>query len=186
MGRRIWENDGLKRVKRYNTMWEGIEDVTATTNIRTMTGDGIIMAEKVGAQFALMDDIMLFPTADPFTSTTENIVGDDGDALFVNKEGKRFVNETLDRYTLSGAVLEQRDKMHYLISDKTNSLIKDGHTFNGYNVEEMIKNKQLYRADTLEDLAKQLEIDPEVFLAYRGLICRWRSNCWYVRDFIIW
>ncbi|HCL01346.1 MAG TPA: hypothetical protein DHW61_02855 [Lachnoclostridium phytofermentans] len=155
----------MEMVKKYNTMWESIEDVTATTNVGTMTGDGIVMAEKVGAQLALMDDIMLFPMADPFTSTTENIVGDDGDALFVNKEGKRFVNETLDRYTLSAAVLEQPDKMHYLISDNTNSLIKDGHTFNGYDVEEMIEGKQLFRADTLEDLAKQIGIDPEVFVA---------------------
>ena len=154
----------MDMVKKYNTMWEDIEDVTATTNVGTMTGDGIVMAEKVGAQLALMDDIMLFPMADPFTSTTENIVGDDGDALFVNKEGKRFVNETLDRYTLSEAVLGQTDKMHYLISDKTNSLIKDGTTFNGFDVEEMIANGQLYRADTLEDLAKQIGIDPEVFV----------------------
>ena len=152
-------------VNKYNTMWEGIEDVTLTTNKGTITGDGIIMCEKVGAQLALMDDIMLFPMADPITGTTENIVGDDGDALFINKEGKRFVNETLDRYALSGAILEQTDKMHYLISDKGNALIKDGHTFNGYDVEEMLANKQLYRADTLEDLAKQIDIDPEVLLA---------------------
>lgn len=154
----------MEMVKKYNTMWAGIEDVTLTTNVGTMTGDGILMGEKVGAQLALMDDIMLFPMADPITSTTENIVGDDGDALFVNKEGKRFVNETLDRYELSGAVLDQPDKMHYLISDKTNALIKDGHTFNGHNVEEMLLNKQLYRADTLEELAEQIGIDPEVFL----------------------
>lgn len=155
----------MEMVKKYNTMWEDIEDVTGTTNVGTMTGDGIVMAEKVGAQLSMMDDIMLFPMADPITYTTENIVGDDGDALFVNNKGKRFVNETLDRYTLSEAILAQPDKMHYLISDKTNSLIKDGKTFNGYDVEEMIANGQLYRADTLEDLAKQINIDPKVLVA---------------------
>ena len=155
----------MEMVKKYNTMWEDIDSVVGTTNVGTMTGDGIVMAEKAGAQLAMMDDIMLFQNADPFTYTTENVVGDDGDALFVNKEGKRFVNETMDRYTLSGAILEQPDKMHYIISDNGNSKIKDGKTFNGFYVEEMLANGQLYRADTLEDLAKQMGIDPEVFVA---------------------
>lgn len=155
----------MEMVKKYNTMWEDIDSVVGTTNVGTMTGDGIVMAEKAGAQLAMMDDIMLFPNADPFTYTTENVVGDDGDALFVNKEGKRFVNETMDRYTLSGAILEQPDKMHYIISDNGNSKIKDGKTFNGFDVEEMLANGQLYMADTLEDLAKQMGIDPEVFIA---------------------
>lgn len=93
------------------------------------------------------------------------IVGNDGDAMYVNKEGKRFVNETLDRYSISGAVLEQTDQILYIISDVENSRITDGKTFNGFDVEEMIANGQLFRADTLEDLAKQLGMDPSVLVA---------------------
>lgn len=152
-------------VVEYNTMWKGLTVDMPTTNAAGMTGDGIKMAQEAGAVVEAMDDIMLFPNADPISSSTENIVGNDGDALYVNKEGKRFVNETLDRYSISGAVLEQTDKILYIISDSENSRIKDGKTFNGFDVEEMIKNKQLYRADTLEELAKQIGIEPEVLTA---------------------
>lgn len=152
-------------VVEYNTMWEGLTVEMPTTNAAGMTGDGIKMAQKAGAVLEAMDDIMLFPNADPISNSTENIVGNDGDALYVNKEGKRFVNETLDRYSISGAVLEQTDKILYIISDSENSRIKDGKTFNGFDVEEMIKNGQLFRADTLEELAEQLDIDPEVLIA---------------------
>ncbi len=154
----------MEMVMKYNTMWEGLTEDIPTTNTAGITGDGIIMAEKVGADLAMMDDIMLFPMADPINFSTENIVGNDGDGLFLNKEGYRFVDETMDRYTISEALLNQTDKIHYLVSDKTNSLITDGVTFNGHDVEDMIKNKQLYRADTLEDLAKQLGIDEKVLV----------------------
>lgn len=44
-------------------------------------------------------------------------------------------------------------------------IVEDGKTFNGFDVEEMLQNGQLYKADTLEDLAKQMGIDSEVFVA---------------------
>lgn len=147
---------------KYNTMWEGLSADMPTTNTAGITGDGIIMAQAVGADVELMDDIMLFPNADPISNSTENIVGNDGDALYINKEGKRFVNETSDRYTISEALLEQTDKILYMISDVENCLITDGITTNGFSESEMLENKQLFKADTLEDLAKQIDIDPTV------------------------
>ena len=152
----------IDMVMKYNEIWDNLDPNIKTTNISSITGDGIIMAEKVGAILENMGDIMLFPNADPLTSSTENIVGSDGDALYINKEGVRFVDETLDRYSISGALLEQTDQILYIISDSENSRIKDGKTFNGFDVEEMIENGQLYRADTLEELAQMLGIDPEI------------------------
>lgn len=149
-------------VQKYNTMWENLPADMPTTNIPGTTGDGIVMAEKVDAMVEMMDDIMLFPNADPFSSTTENVVGDDGDMCSVNKEGVRFIDETLDRYSLSGAILAQPDQIHYIISDAGNCKITDGKTFNGFDIETMIANGQLYRADSIEELATQLGMDPAV------------------------
>lgn len=163
-------------VMEYNTMWDKLTVDTPTTNTAGNTGDGIIMAQEVGATVEMMDDIMLFPNADPISNSTENIVGDTGDPLYINKEGYRFVDESLDRYSLSGALLEQTDKILYIISDKTNSLVTDGITFNGFDVEEMIENKQLYRADTLEELAEMLDIETEVFMETVNTYNRYASN----------
>lgn len=155
----------IDMVMQYNTMWEGLSPDIKTTNCAGTTGDGIIMAQKVGAVLEMMDDIMLFPNADPISASTENIVGNDGDAMYVNKEGVRFVDETLDRYSISGAVLEQTDQILYIISDAENCRITDGKTFNGFDVEEMIAKGQLFRADTIEELAQQLGMDPQVLAA---------------------
>ncbi|MCI6375941.1 MAG: FAD-binding protein [Clostridiales bacterium] len=87
----------IDMVMQYNTRWEGLSPDIKTTNCAGTTGDGIIMAQNVGAVLEMMDDIMLFPNADPISASTENTVGNDGDAMYVNKEGVRFVNETLDR-----------------------------------------------------------------------------------------
>ncbi len=152
----------IDMVLEYNEIWDSLDDTIKTTNASGVTGDGIKMAEAVGAALENMGDIMLFPNADPYSSTTENIVGNDGDALYVNKEGVRFVNETLDRYSISGEVLKQTDRLLYIISDTENSRISNGKTFNGFDVEEMIQNGQLFRADTLEELAEQLNMEPEV------------------------
>lgn len=149
----------------YNTNWDKLSLDTPTTNKSGCTGDGIRMAEVLGAKLEAMDDIMLFPVADPYSFSTENIVGNDGDALFVNKEGKRFVDETMDRYTISGALLEQTDKIMYLISDNGNCQIKNGQTFNGFEVEKMLESGQLYRADTLEELAGLLGIEADTFVS---------------------
>ena len=152
-------------VVEYNRMLEGLSPDIKTTNCAGTTGDGIIMGQKVGAVLEMMDDIMLFPNADPISASTENIVGNDGDAMYVNKEGMRFVDETLDRYSISGAVLEQTDQILYIISDAENCRITDGKTFNGFDVEEMIAKGQLFRADTIEELAQLLGMNPQVLAA---------------------
>lgn len=154
----------IDMVLEYNEIWDNLSPDIKTTNCAGATGDGIVMAMEVGAATENMGDIMLFPNADPFSATTENIVGNDGDAMYVNKEGVRFVDETMDRYTISGALLEQTDQILYIISDEANSRITDGKTFNGFDVEAMIEEGSLYRADTLEELAEQLGMDPEVLV----------------------
>lgn len=68
-------------------------------------------------------------------------------------------------YSISGAVLEQTDQILYIISDAENCRITDGKTFNGFDVEEMIAKGQLFRADTIEELAQQLGMDPQVLAA---------------------
>lgn len=150
-------------LKKYNTFWEWDEDtVIPTTNAYGHTGDGIVMATAVGAQVANMERPMVFPYADLKDWSTETIVGDSADCPLVNIEGKRFVNETLDRYTMSAAMMQQPNNEAIIISDSVNCQITNGVTFFGADEEYLLQNGQLFRADTIADLAEQLGMDPSV------------------------
>lgn len=131
------------------------------------TGDGIGLAEDVGASMTDLDQIQVHPLGDPIDDCgcVAEFVGNWLGAqyyMFVNKEGERFVKEDGTRYEMSMAELEQTDSQMWLIVDSSQiagdetrtaqieSLIADGHTVVG---------------ETLEDLAAQIGVDPEVLQA---------------------
>ena len=141
-------------VKATDEIWgDLITDDIITTNAAGITGEGILIAEKAGAMLMEMDNTMLFPMANIHTGSTESIVGTTASSLMVNQEGLRFCDETKDRYTISGAMLAQTNKMGYIISSSENALITNGKTQGGEDVEHLIKNGELYRAETIEELS---------------------------------
>lgn len=116
------------------------------------------MAQAVGANLVGMEMIQLLPL-------TGVNVGDES-GLTVNALGKRFVDETSRRDVYASAILEQPDSMCYLISSQQGGRIdENGINYLGYNVDQCVENGTVFRADTLEDLAKQVNIDPEVLNA---------------------
>ena len=102
---------------------------------------------------------MCFPLADCKDYSTETIVGDTGNCLFVNAEGKRFVNECASRYEITKALMGQTDQKGFIISDAGNCLIEDGLTQFKSDPEKLIARGQLFRADTLAELAELAGID---------------------------
>lgn len=146
----------IEMVKETDGIWgELLYDGIISTNAAGLTGEGILIAQKHGAGVAGMENTMLFPMANIHTGSTESIVGTTASALVVNQEGERFVDETADRYTISGAMLAQTDHLGYIISSSENCLnTADGKTQGGEDIEILIKNGELYRADTLEKLAE--------------------------------
>lgn len=127
-------------------------------------GDGIVMAQAVGAGVALMDQYMVFPMASPLDGhLTRGINGNF--SLYVNPEGKRFVDETQPRNTISQAILNQTNGICYIICDQANSGIVDGKATGGENIEFLKKIHAVYEADTIEELAEQIGCDPEALKA---------------------
>lgn len=162
-------------VKETDGIWgDALSEDIITTNSSGDTGDGLLIAEKYGAVLLGMENTMLFPLADVKTGSTEAIVGTTASALIVNKEGKRFVDETKDRYTISGAMLNQTDKLGYIISSSENCLINDGKTQGGVDVEKMLANGELYQADSLEELASLAGID---YNALKETIETYNKSC---------
>ena len=147
-------------LKKYNSMWPWDDSTKIpTTNNFGHTGDGLVLAEAAGAALAAMDKQMMFPIAGESDYSTESIVGIGGLGCYVNKEGKRFANETADRFTLSAQVMQQTDQVIYIISDADNSGVADGKNEYGLDVEWLIQTGQLFRGQTIEELAGQMGVD---------------------------
>ncbi|MEY8461117.1 FAD-dependent oxidoreductase [Eggerthellaceae bacterium 24-137] len=140
-------------------------DVIPTTNNFGHTGDGVVMGLAAGATF--MDNVpnvMCLPFANAVDFSVESMVGNTGNSLLLNKEGKRFVNETLGRNEIAHAQIEQTDEMCYLISDANNCGIENGYNMFGIDTQQLLANGKLFTADTLEDLAAAIAIDPTTFV----------------------
>ena len=86
-------------IVRYRDDLEG----TVTTSAPGIMGDGIVMAQAVGADLVDIDQIQLHPTVEQKTSMliTESVRGDG--AILVNQDGKRFTDELLTRDKVSAA-----------------------------------------------------------------------------------
>ena len=128
---------------------------TVTTSAPGVTGDGILMAEAVGADLVDIDQIQLHPTVEQSTSMliTEGVRGDG--AILVNQEGKRFINELLTRDVVSAGELAQPGSYAYIIFDQH---LRDGLKA----VEKYVSTGIVVQGDTIEELAEQLDIDPAV------------------------
>lgn len=129
-----------------------------TTNQQGATGDGIVLAQEIGADVVDMDQIQIHPTVEPFTATllTEGMRGEG--AILVNKDGNRFIDELETRDVVSAAILEQPDKIAYLMFDQN---VRD----NLAAIEKYINKGIITEADTVEGLATELEIDPAALTA---------------------
>ena len=128
---------------------------TVTTNAPGATGDGIIMAQALGADLVDIEQIQLHPTVEQTTSIliTESVRGDG--AILVNQSGVRFTNELLTRDAVSAAELEQEGQYAYIIFDQN---LRD----HLKATEKYVKSGIVVESDTIEGLAEQLGIDPAV------------------------
>lgn len=133
----------------------------------TSTGDGLALAESVGGSLINLDQIQVHPLGDPIDGCgcVSEFVGNWLSAteyLFVNKEGERFINEDNTRYAISMAELEQTDGEMWLIVDS--SEIADDDTRDAL-IDSLLADGHSYVADTLEELAGKICVDPAVLTA---------------------
>ncbi len=150
---------------KYNKTWGDLTNALST-NHPGATGDGIIMAEEIGANFVGMEYIQLLPLGDPETgSLAGNIEQAVENRIFVNKDGNRFVDEGGRRDDMTKALFEQRDEFLWIILDSHN--YPTGDTKNNFNetIDELVAAGRAYKADTLEDLAAQIGVNADNLVA---------------------
>ncbi|MDL2258235.1 flavocytochrome c [Eubacteriales bacterium OttesenSCG-928-K08] len=136
-------------VVQYNSKLAGF----STTNHAGATGSGIKMATELGAALVDIEQIQTHPTVNPDTSDmyTEGVRGNG--AILINTQGKRFVNEMETRDVVSAAILAQPDSYCWLVFDQT---VRDSLKA----IEQYIAKGILFEADTIEELAAKIEVDP--------------------------
>ena len=160
---------------KYDTQWGGkLGPDVKTTNSPAITGDGMRMAEAVGANLIDMGFIQLLPTTDPANGSITTAVAE-GTSMYVNKEGKRFVNELERRDVLSRAALAQPDGVFYRITTVKNAKVdENGITAQGQSIKSLLKAKKVYEAPTIEELAKKVGMDPKVL---GETVAKWNDFC---------
>lgn len=142
---------------KYNTSgkWANLGEDVPTSNHPGATGDGIIMAQAIGADVLDMEQIQLIPTYLRSGGTT--IKGYINNTIYVNQNGERYINEDGRRDELSIAALNQPGSYFYVINDHADALN------NGYTeevLEEMASSGKIWRGDTIEELAEAMGADP--------------------------
>lgn len=145
----------------YNTLWPTLTNIK-TTNHKGATGDGIVMAEKIDASIVQMENIQLLPMGDPETgSLSGNIEQGVENRIFVNSAGNRFVDEGARRDVMTKALMEQENSSMWVIVDQHS--YPTGDTVNNFNesIDSLVEQGRAFKADTLEDLAKQINVEPE-------------------------
>jgi len=147
--------------EKYNKLWPSLVNLK-TTNQPGTTGDGIVIADKIGANLVGMEYIQLHPTGDPKTGgLSGNVARDIENNIFVNKAGLRFVDEGARRDVMAKAILEQEDSKMWVVVDKHS--YPDGSDDSAFfgSIDDLIAEGSAYKADTLEELAKLIGVDSE-------------------------
>ena len=129
-----------------------------TTNAAGLQGQGIAMAQAVGAAVVDMDQIQIHPTvqADTAALITEGLRGDG--AILVNAEGKRFIDEVGTRDVVSAAEIAQTGSYSWLIVD--DAMLQASATIQGY-----VKKGFVFSGATYEELAAATGMPADAFAA---------------------
>ncbi len=131
-----------------------------TTCISASSGDGIVMAQAVGANLVDMSQIQVYPTCNPQTGIISYVANSRFDgAVLVNQEGKRFVNDMGRRDVISNAILNQPGKYAYLLWGQEVETVGNMTKLHENEYNNFVNSGLLFKADTLEELAKEADID---------------------------
>ncbi len=125
-----------------------------TTNQPGATGDGIKLAQKLGAQLVDMEQVQVHPTVQqdtPHAYLIGEAVRGEG-AILVNNDGTRFVNELDTRKNVTQAIDDLGGTGAYLIFDT--DIRKRVKAIDFYDHVGLVKTGQ-----TLTDLAAEIKVD---------------------------
>ncbi|MDD3410125.1 MAG: FAD-dependent oxidoreductase [Eubacteriales bacterium] len=156
-------------IAEYNTSdkWAAtdLSKVKTTNRFSCSQGDGITMALDAGASLTQMDEIQLLYLGNTkdgsLTKYPPRCVNGTDQEIFINKEGKRFVQEDGRRDVICLAVLAQTDSMFYFLesADGNYTDVNTAMSADGFSLRSLEEQGYVYIADTLDEMAEKLGMD---------------------------
>ena len=140
-----------------------------TTNHAGATGDGILMAQAVGADVVDMEYIQLHPTVYQETGllVTESVRSMGG--ILVNANGERFCNDMDTRDAVSAAELEQPGSYAYIVFDQR--IVDDLSSTQKY-----IQQGLTVQGDTYEELAAAMGLEGDAAANFVATMDAWNAS----------
>ena len=147
-----------------------------TTNSASATGDGLRLADQLGAKFCDLDSVVMQPTTLPLSGEIIPMALRREGAILVNAEGKRFVNELAEPEVISKAMLEQPGASAWLLIDRSSATARALR-------DDLLSPVYFHSDDSILELSLTLDADFDTLA--RTLDCcrrtRCREGCEFVR-----
>ncbi len=143
-------------------------DGTICTNSILATGDGILLAQGVGANLVGMEYTQKHPTANAVTGdllSSANSGRGLGTTILVNKEGNRFVEELERRDVISNTTAMQTGGVSYSFFTQTAGDETEFFDKFGDEIDSLLAEGQAVKADTIAEACAFFEIDEAQFMA---------------------
>ena len=131
------------------------------SNAPGATGDGIIMASKIGASLINMEYIELYPMGDSYDGGLRNSIPNViNKGILVNQQGQRFVREDGARDVLSQAILDQKGSYAYSIVDDDFEIFFDDRSY----LQGLVLMGYVEKANSIDELAHLIDVDADILI----------------------
>lgn len=143
--------------EKYNTQWDNLgSNIGCSNQNPAAQGEGIILAEKAGANLIDMGFIQLHPNGEEKTGMMMGQPHTAGlNRIFVNNDGNRFVAEDSRRDVLVNAIYAQKGGNMWIIAD--GNRYKEGDK----TIENFVKLNKTFKANTIEELAEKINVNKD-------------------------
>lgn len=161
-------------LNKYNTKWKDLNGATTTNRETSSTGSGIDMGINVGADTVDMSQIQLLYLGNvkngKLTRYPKRDVNAVDEIIFIDKEGKRFVNEGDRRDVISESILNLDENFFYILEsgdgdDYVNIYGNDFESADGFSFKYLVDNEYIYVGNTLEELCTKINVPVETLKA---------------------
>ena len=153
-----------------------MDDKILSTDSVAAQGDGIVMAQNIGADTIDMEYIQTYPVCDPETGALL-YVGDvrlENYGILVNKEGDRFVQELDRRDVISNGIKSQTDGVAFLLFNQAAADATGLVETHADEYENSESRGVIVKADTLEEVAKAQGVDAAEL---QKTVDKWNEYC---------
>jgi 3-oxosteroid 1-dehydrogenase len=156
-------------------------DATYSVSNPGDTGEVLEQAIALGAKTDLLDEAWWLPNAIPqLAATTIGQGRQRPNTILVNQQGRRFVNESNSMVEVAKAMFAESDGTAWLIHDDDyRRRYVNGKGRPGALPPGVIEDGFLKRADTIEELAAQIGVDPAVLAE---TVATWNSGAEHGKD----